>query len=184
MTNVLKAICDRSSDAKMVDENVSDQELLSILEASLSANDHGGLRPWRYKIYRGKARNVLAEAYVKHELSLNDHQKVERARQLPFRAPVVITAIASPREATKVPRRDQLFSSAAACQLITLAAWSIGLACIWRTGSYATSEIVHQQLGLHELEEIVGFVYIGKRQLANSKPRRAASIQDYIEIYE
>lgn len=184
MMNVLQAIRSRSSDAKMIDENISDRELLSILEASLSANDHGGLRPWRYKIYRGDARNVLAEAYVKHELSLGDHQKVDRARQLPFRAPVVITAIASPSEASKVPRRDQLFSSAAACQLITLAAWSIGLACIWRTGSYATSEIVHQQLGLHEFEEIVGFVYIGKPQLASNKPKKAVSIQDYIEIYE
>ncbi|MCY4046160.1 MAG: nitroreductase [Cellvibrionales bacterium] len=184
MSVVLNSIRHRFSDPSMLDDAIDHDQLMTILEASFNANDHGRLKPWRYKVFKGNARQILANAYVKHEQSVGDSQKITRAGQIPFRAPVVITAIASPIAGTKIPRRDQVFSSVAACQLLTLAAWGAGLACIWRTGVYATSDIVKESLGINETEEIVGFIYLGKRQSEQSKSRTTRAIQDHIEVYE
>ena len=86
---------------------------------------------------------------------------VNRAKDLPLRAPVIIIAIAKYEEHPKVPRIEQIQSAGCSVLAMQQAAFAQGLGGVWRTGYFAQSNAVKQALNLNELDEIVGYLYIG-----------------------
>ena len=45
--------------------------------------------------------------------------------------------------------------------LMTICGFSLGIGAVWRTGDFAFDRNVHQQLGLAEQDQIIGFLYVG-----------------------
>ncbi|HEY3731080.1 MAG TPA: nitroreductase family protein, partial [Steroidobacteraceae bacterium] len=63
------------------------------IDAALRAPDHGGLRPCRFVLIRGAARARLSELFVRRlqqREPATPLAKIEKARNMPLTAPLVI----------------------------------------------------------------------------------------------
>ncbi|MCC5851222.1 MAG: NAD(P)H nitroreductase [Alkalimonas sp.] len=155
----------RQSCPRLMEPAPAGDDLDLIKRAALRVPDHGGLRPWRFSIVHGKAAlerlgDIFAEAAVEDDPSIAN-ELLERARQLPLRAPMVIVCIARCNSTAKIPLHEQVQSAACSVMAMQQAAFALGYGAIWRTGMYAEMEFVKQSLELGEDDEIVGFLYLG-----------------------
>lgn len=158
----LELLLGRSSQPRLKEPAPDAKALENIKRAALKAPDHAALTPWRFIICTGEGRARLGEIYRQAAISAKMSEKdIERAPQLPLRAPMVIVAISQYQEHPKVPWVEQVASTSCAIHAMQMAAFSQGYGGVWRTGSYAQSGFVKQALNLDEKDEIVGFLYLG-----------------------
>jgi nitroreductase len=143
-----------------------DQPMLAqILAAGASAPDHGRLRPWRFIVIRGHARErlgqVFAEALVRRQPDA-PAEALEQERGRPLRAPVLIAVVArvDPQH-PKIPEFEQILSTGAAVENILLAAHAQGFGAKWLTGANAYDDHVKVALGLTGNDRLAGFVHLG-----------------------
>lgn len=138
-----------------------------MLQAAVSAPDHGKLRPWRFVVLQGEQRRVLGDIMVAAQLREQpdcDEAALERVRSKPMRAPMIIVVVAEVVEAHRVPVIEQVMSAACAAEHIMLSAFQQGLGIMWRTGKMAFDDQVKQALGFAAKDAIVGFLYVGQPQ--------------------
>ncbi|WP_091339874.1 NAD(P)H nitroreductase [Alkalimonas amylolytica] len=166
----------RQSCPRLIEPAPQGEALELIKQAALRVPDHGALRPWRFLIVQGRSSlerlgDIFAEAAVEDDPSISN-DLLERARQLPLRAPMVIVCIARCNSESKIPLHEQLQSAACSVMAMQQAAFAQGYGSMWRTGMYAEMEFVKQSLELGEDDEIVGFLYLGTP--ATKVPQRPA----------
>lgn len=156
----------------------SAEQLENLYVAALRAPDHGAMKPWRFLNVQGDARNKLGELFARAALkqaesnqeSLSEEQ-LDKFRNMPLRAPLVVVAIACTRVHPKVPHSEQLISAGCAVQNMLLAAHAQGIGGMWRTGDMAYNADVIAGLGLTEGEEIVGYLYLGTPSRSRKAPQ-------------
>ena len=171
--NALETLITRRSCPKLLEPAPSKEQLDNMLKAAVRAADHGLLKPWRFLVVEGEKRQDFGQLMVDFALSNNpemtkaDQEKLIRKA---YRAPMIVVAIASPKESPKIPQIEQVWSAVAATQMFITAAYAQDLGAIWRTGGVAFSEVMKQGLNLAEEEEIVGFVYLGTPQVLKPTP--------------
>ena len=148
-----------------------------LLSSAARAPDHGRLRPWRFIVIRGTARErfgrVLAEQ-LRRVRPASSPEALERERLKAFRAPLIIVVAAVKDPSSKVPRVEQLLSAGAAAQNILLAARALGFNAVWKTGGAAYDDAVKRALGLEPADALAAFLYVGS-ELADrdaDAPRR------------
>ncbi|MFD1218103.1 MULTISPECIES: nitroreductase family protein [Microbulbifer] len=176
----LAALHNRVSVGLLTDPAPDASQREQIFRAALRAADHGNLRPWRFLVVEGEARNRLGELYRRAseaEAPLSEAQR-ERTLNMPLRAPLVIVAITCLQEHPKVPFNEQRMSTAGAVQAMLTAAFAEGVGAYWRTGALAENREVARGLGLAENEEISGFIYMGTPQKA-PKAAPALAVEDF-----
>ena len=146
------------------------------MQAALRAPDHRCLTPWRFIVCTGKGLNRLGDIFQQAAILADaDEAVVTRATQLPLRAPMVIVAIADYKEDEKVPRVEQIASTACAVNAMQMAAVAQGFQGVWRTGSYAKDENVKQAFNCKPEDEILGFLYVGSSTIQPlPKPSRVS----------
>jgi nitroreductase len=161
---ILDALIGRASPLKLVEPAPSEAALERILAAAVRAPDHGRLRPWRLLLIRGEARRslgvVLGDALRRREAGISE-AVIDRERQKPLRAPLIIVVAATPRSHSKVPEIEQTVAAAAGAENLIIAAHALGFGCFWRTGPAAYDLGVKTALGLVEQDQILGFLYVG-----------------------
>src|SRR5215472_10740906 len=112
--DALEALTQRISGSGLVEPAPDEMELHSILSAAIRAPDHGRLRPWRFIVLRGAAREkmggVLADA-LKARAPDVPADVVEREGQKLLRAPLVVVAAAALQEGHKIPVVEQLLAA-------------------------------------------------------------------------
>ena len=155
----------RYSSPRLTEPAPAGEDLQLIKQAALQVPDHGHLRPWRFVVFNGRSAlqklgDIFAEAALEDDPSVSD-EVVERARQLPLRAPMVIACIAKCVEHPKVPFSEQVQSAACAVMAMQQAAFALGFGGIWRSGAYTQYDYVKQAFELAADDEIVGFLYLG-----------------------
>lgn len=156
----------RSADAKKLAEPApSAQDLDQILRAGLSAPDHGALRPWRFFVITGDARERLGALFVEatseREPDLPD-KKLEDQRGKPLRAPMIIAVGARiMADHPKVPPVEQREAAMAAAQNMLLASEALGYGAVLLTGPNTYDQKIKVAFGLEEKDALVGFLYIG-----------------------
>jgi nitroreductase len=162
--NALRLLQNRVSITKLMAPAPSHEELLEVFNAAARAPDHGKLQPWRFLIIKGdglaKLSAVFVDALAKSTPDVSP-SVVEKTRNMPFRAPMIIAAIAKCQDHPKVPIQEQIIACGAATQNILNALFALNHGAVWRTGELAYDPHVKQALGLKELEEIIGFIYVG-----------------------
>ncbi|MFV1873769.1 MAG: nitroreductase family protein [Oleiphilus sp.] len=165
---ILELLCQRVSSPRLTEPAPDKQALNLIYKSALRAPDHMMLRPWRYLVIEGDARNKLSDIFLRaaeaKALSLGEPLsdfKVDKLKSMTHRAPMIIVAIASLVEHPKVPEQEQLLSCGVGVGYMLLALQAQGFGGIWRTGDLAFDQHVYQDLGLAENESIVGFLYLG-----------------------
>ncbi|SFM23610.1 nitroreductase family protein [Marinobacter zhejiangensis] len=165
MTDLIRAILNRSSEPRLEAPAPEGETLDRILQCAAMAPDHALLRPWRYLVIEGEGLDRLGGVFA--QTGETDAER-EKFRKMPHRAPMVIVAITSFKPHPKVPDIEQSMSTAAGVGYMLLALESAGFGGMWRTGAMAYAPQVHAGLGLSDDEAIAGFLYVGS--VSNPKP--------------
>jgi nitroreductase len=160
----IEALTSRRSPAQFTEPAPDEAALEAILRAAMRAPDHGKLKPWRFFVLRGDARkrfgDLMAEAMRRREPEAPANM-IEREREKPLRAPLIVVLAAAIKEGHKIPVIEQLLAAGAAAQNVMLAAHALGFAAAWKTGAPAYDNYVKEALGLASSDAIVGFLYLG-----------------------
>ena len=160
--DALELLLSRSSFSKLKAPAPEGQVLENIIKAGLRAPDHAHLSPYEFIIYQGDGLQTLEKLFVETAIKYDFGEvKIEKAKKMAYRAPMVIVAIMRFKEHEKVPRQEQIATVGCATQNMQMAAQAQGFNGIWRTGSYATNPDVRNAFGLEEQDELVGFLYLG-----------------------
>ena len=160
---VLDTIHARTSARQLGPPGPSREQTETIIQAAMSAPDHGRLRPWRFIVLQGDGRDTLGDALAKSLQSRvpdASPARLDAERKKPHRAPTIIV-IATRVAPGKIPEVEQLLATGAATQNMCLAAQSMGLGSMWKTGPAAYDAGVKRALGLQEDDRIVAFLYLG-----------------------
>jgi nitroreductase len=101
--------------------------------------------------------------------------KIRQALNKPFRAPVIIAVACTPHLTDpKVHQIEEQAAVSAAIQNMLLAAHSLGLGAIWRTGWQTYHPEMKKLFGLQTKDEILGFIYLGYPEAIPSPRQRTA----------
>lgn len=150
-------------------QEMPDRSLIEkVVEAAQWAPNHQRTQPWKYIVLTGKARYRLGEVLaatqaegMTEEERRNASSELERVRQKPLRAPVIIAAVVRPSMDPKVEKIEAICTVAAGMQNALLTAHALGLGAIWRPSRATPSDQMKRFLGLTEEETLLGFLYIG-----------------------
>jgi nitroreductase len=178
--NALDLLLTRSSNNKLTSPAPNGDVLDNILAAAHRAPDHANLAPFQFIVCQNDGLAKLADIY--HQAAIKsgfDAAAIEKAKTLPFRAPMIIIGICKYQPHDKVPRVEQIATTACALQNMQMAAFAQGFNGIWRTGSYSQNQYVNQALGLNEQDEVIGFMYLGSpmdRTLIKKQKKQTDSV--------
>jgi nitroreductase len=160
---LLEGIRTRTSPLKLTAPGPDAEQLEQIIRAGIRAPDHGRLRPWRFTVFEGNAREKLGDAMAnclrtRVPNSPQEHLDAERAKAR--RAPVIVVVGAKISKG-KIPEIEQVAAAAAASQNMLLAAHALGFGAMWKTGAAAYDPGVKALCGLEPEDHIVAIVYLG-----------------------
>lgn len=162
--DALEALHTRTSTGALTDPGPTPAQLRAILQAGVRANDHGMMRPWKFLVIEGEARKkfgaIMAEVMGAEKPDMTEAALADIAAK-PLRAPTIIAVVAATRPNPKVPQIEQILAAGGAAQLMTTAAFALGIGSIWRTGSFTYDRRTHELLGLGADDHLVGFLYLG-----------------------
>lgn len=179
--DVFSAIYSRHSQGKVKPDPLPRETIEKLLAAAAQAPNHFKVRPWRFVVLTGKGRETLGAsmaASLKAKFPDLAAEALEKERQKPLRAPLLIAVGVDQPAEPKVNEIENIAAAAAACQNILLAATAMGLASIWRTGDNARDPEIKKSLGFSPDQHLIGFLYIGYPELTETTVAERPSFED------
>lgn len=173
--NVFEAIYQRHSVSRVKADPVPQELIERLLAAAVQAPNHHKVRPWRFVVLQGAAREHLGDVMAQSLQTRKPeatHDDLQKERQKPLRAPTIIAVAVDKPAIPKVSEIENVAAAAAAVQNLLLAAHAMGLGAIWRTGPAATDEHVKTFLGFAPDQHLIGFVYVGYPEASSLPPQR------------
>ena len=169
--DALDNILNRVSSRELSFPHPNAEEMSLAYKAALRAPDHAWLRPSSFIEVKGNGLNKLSKIFEDYALTIPDieESRVNKYKEAPFRAPMIVILVNTFTEHPKVPAIEQKLSTAAAAQNIMLSLNAQGYGAIWRTGKLAFNKTISKSLGLNVNQEILGFLYIGTNIGKNKK---------------
>ncbi len=167
--DALDLVVNRRSASRLSEPAPTGEALENILRAGMRAPDHGTLQPWRFIVVENEGRKRFSQLLETAARADSMEEKaIEKAKQSPFRAPMIITVVAHCEEHHKVPRWEQVVSAGCAVMAMQMAAVAQGFNGIWRSGAWTEHNAVRAAFNCREQDVIVGFLYLGTPQLKSS----------------
>jgi len=157
------------------------QDLLdAILEAASWAPTHGLTEPWRFKLYRGGAREKLAGAlqqiYADHTpagaFRPEKHAKLGRT---PLQAPVVIAICMARQSGGKIPEIEEVAAVACAVQNMHIVASAAGLGAKWSSPPICYTQTMNELLEIDTGDKCLGLFYVGWPREGTTPPQSVRS---------
>ena len=180
----LSLIQGRQSIGHLVEPAPTEEQLAQAISAALTAPDHHRLHPWRFIAIKGDQRVAFGELLSKSlaEDGETDQHQLDRVKNHPLRAPLLLICVMHYKPHHKVPAYEQILSCGAAIQNLLLVLETQGFSSMWRSGAVAESAGLKRALGCSANDEIAGLVYIGTspKQIA---PRQALNVSDFLETW-
>ena len=174
--STIQDIISRNSNSKLKGPHPTDDEMRLVYKAALRAADHANLKPSKFIEVKGKGLDRLSSIFQKYaEETINpiSPEKLEKYKNAPYRAPMVIIAISNTKVHKKVPEIEQILSTGAAVQNMLNAIHAIGFSAIWRTGILALNDTIGKYFDLDINQKILGYIYVGK---AAAEPKKIKEI--------
>jgi len=141
--------------------------------AALRAPDHGGLKPWRFVVVAGDARQalgaILAASLARREPE-STAERLELERAKPLRAPLVIAAGAALRHDHKIPVWEQEAAAAAGTMNLMNALDAQGFGAIWLSSAALRDPAVKVALGFAATDALIGWIYVGTPTAERPRP--------------
>jgi nitroreductase len=183
-STALDLLLNRQSSGALVEPAPSGADLDLILDAGLRAPDHGRLRPWRFVIIRGEAKEKwatrVAEAIQQRDPE-NAPAMIDKYRAWVQRTPLIVALGAEIVPNHKIPEIEQMLSAGAAAMNMLNAAHLLGYGGMWVTGANAYDPKVASALGLEAPSRLVGFLALGtpKPGPILARPSREAHVREW-----
>lgn len=187
--SILQAVHDnihhRQSTGNLVEPAPNAQQLEFAFQAALTAPDHHRLKPTRFIVVTAEARAAFGEllSQALADLGEIDPIQIDRVKQHPFRAPLLVLAVTQFQVHPKVPYFEQTLSSGAAIQNFLLSMQAQGFSSIWRSGAVVESALLKKALGLKPHDLIAGIIYLGTAVKAIA-PRGEINSQEYVSVWQ
>ena len=136
--DALENILNRVSARTLAEPYPSKDEMDTVYKAALRAPDHAWLRTSSFIEVKGKGLDKLSDIFINYGKSIPDisDEILDKYKNAPYRAPMIVILINSYKEHPKVPAIEQKLSTATAAQNIMLALNAMEYSCIWRTGKW------------------------------------------------
>ena len=175
----------RQSVGLLVEPAPTAQQLELAFAAALTAPDHHRLKPTRFVVIETNQRIAFGELVansMQQDFPEIDPVQIERIKNHPMRAPLLVLALTHIVEHPKVPEFEQILSSGAAVQNLLLSLESQGFATMWRTGAIVESVSLKKALGLQAHVLISGIIYVGTAAKALA-PRAELTLSNYVSYW-
>ena len=179
--DALNNILNRVSARELAEPHPTESEMEKVYKAALRAPDHAWLRPSSFIEVKGDGLNKLSNIfleYAKNQTDITD-QIIQKYKNAPFRAPMIIILVNTFKKHPKVPAIEQKLSTATAAQNIMLALNTMNYSSIWRTGKLAFNKEIQTKLNLSDDQEILGYLYIGT-SIGENKKIPNLDIDDFV----
>ena len=175
----------RQSIGQLIEPAPNAQQLQYAFAAALTAPDHHRLKPTRFVVVEPEQRAAFGEllSQALSDLGESEAAQIERVKNHPFRAPLLVLALTEFKDHPKVPYFEQTLSSGAAIQNFLLSLQAQGFATMWRSGAVIESQHFKQALGLKPTDLISGIIYIGTAAKSIA-PRQPIQISDYVSTWQ
>jgi nitroreductase len=175
----------RQSIGQLIEPAPNLKQLEKAVQAAFTAPDHHRLKPTRFVVVTPELRAAFGEHLAKAlaDLGETDSAQLERVKQHPFRAPLLVLALTTIQDHPKVPHFEQILSTGAAVQNFLLSLQAQGFATMWRSGAVVESTWLKHQLGLNDQDLISGIIYIGTAAKAIA-PRAEIATQDFLKNWQ
>jgi len=162
--DAIENILGRNSHKKLELPYPNSKQMELVYKAALRAPDHAWLRPSQFIEVTGKGLDKLSQIFVNYlkdtKEDLND-LTIQKYKNAPYRAPMVIVLITNIKEHPKVPEIEQMLSTASATQNILLALNALNYGAIWRTGILSLNDKIGEYFNLNKNQKILGYLYVG-----------------------
>ncbi|AZY49013.1 nitroreductase family protein [Bordetella avium] len=163
------------------------EELGQILQAAMSAPDHGALRPWRFVLIQGEAIGRFADVALDAVKRSGDPrmtpEKEKAVRAWMADVPVFLALAAKIDHNSKVREEEQVLAAGAAVMNVLNATHMLGYGAFWSTGLGTYVEAVQEILGLDPLEyRFLGYLAIGTPACAVPQVQRP-DYRDYVTTW-
>ena len=188
MQDILKTIQNRRAvyPAMYKDQEISQEALNQIFEASRWAPNHRKTEPWRYIAFHSEsARKQLSEylgkryeeVYTDEKYSATKHKKVQKKV---LQSGCVLAIIFPRDEAERVPEWEEIAALACSVQNMWLQASSMGIGSYWSSPSMITNG-AESFFELKENERCMGLFYLGHWDPIELPAERRAW-QEFVEM--
>ena len=159
----------------------SKDEMETVYKAALRAPDHAWLRTSSFIEVKEDGLDKLSDIFFNFGKTIPNiaDEVLEKYKNAPYRAPMIIILVNTFKEHPKVPPIEQKLSTAAAAQNIMLALNAMNYGCIWRTGKMAFNKVIQKNLNLKDHQEILGYLYVGT-EVGNKKKIPNLEIDDFV----
>lgn len=165
--DLFDAINSRASSGRLVEPGPSPAQLEKLLAAASRAPDHGRMKPWRFAVVNGAARESFATAVAEARRArlpdMTDDQIVAEKDKVRRSPTIVVVGCAVTKGNSKVPEIEQVVAVGAAVENMLLAANAMGLGVMWKTGPAAYDAGVKAAVGLGQDDHIVAILHLGTR---------------------
>jgi len=149
-------------------EPVPRETLLELLALARFAPTHHLNQPWRFRVLGPESLAAL-----KNVAGEKEAQKLDRA-------PTLVLATAA-LTADLVMDEEDVCATAAAIQLVLLAATERGIATYWRTPQVLRSKKGRESVGLPQGERFLGLLHFGTAE-REPAPREREPVERYVEF--
>lgn len=186
MTNsaILDFIKSRRSIGNLVAPAPTHAQVEQAIEVALSAPDHKDLNPYRFIVLEKQALNNLGRALKNAAIAQGetDEKTLNKAENMPLRAPMIIACVTNFKSHDKVPHWEQIAASSCAVQNLLLALSAQGFATVWRTGPLANAPAIKQLFNVTADNQVIAFVYVGTA-VSTIPPRSKIDVTPFI-VYD
>lgn len=162
--DLFEAIFTRQTISSLRPDPVPRELVERMLSAAVQAPNHYKLRPWRFVVVQGAARERLGAVFAEDLHALQPDiapAALEKESAKALRAPLLIAVGVERSDDPRSKPEENLCAAAAACEHVLLTAHALGLEGIWRTGGQVQSAAVKSFLGLDPAQPLIGLLYLG-----------------------
>ena len=93
--DALELLINRRSASRLAEPAPTGEQLQNILRAGMRAPDHKSMQPWHFFVIEGEGRERFSAVLEQGAIAAgSDDKAIDKARNAPFRAPLIITVVA------------------------------------------------------------------------------------------
>lgn len=178
MNATIETLLNRSSAKFVTSPGPSDEELEQILQAAMSAPDHGALVPWRIKVIRGEAVKTFADFALdlRNKQDPIDPEVLEANRAWLHEIPLILSVSCYiDYSNTKISEEDREYATACAMMQILNACHALGYGAFWASGLATGIPEFQSAMGFDALDHRdMGYIVIGTPKFNLPSKQRAS----------
>lgn len=168
-------------------DDISNDELLELLEIAKWAPTHKLTQPWRFVVFRNASKMQLAVAQREallagkgeSEATLSKAEKIAQNAQL---SAAVIAIIMKRDPAKRLPEIEEICAVACAVQNIAIHARSMNIGGYWSTGASTNSPEMRSLLNLSSEDVHLGWYYLGRYKAETSAAVNRREVAEFVEL--